>query len=62
MGIAPDELPLGSYKVLTARGQGGLPLTVSKDDVAKLLLAEAVSPQYHKVAVTVGKDKNARVV
>ena len=62
MGIGPEEQPLGSYKVLTARGQGGLPIGVAKDDVAKCLLEEATQPQYHKVAVTVGKDKNARVV
>ncbi|CAK9083586.1 unnamed protein product [Durusdinium trenchii] len=62
MGVDPKELPVGSYAILTARGQGSLPLTVAKDDVGLFLLEEAVAPKHTKTGVTIGKDKTATVV
>ena len=37
MGIDPAEPQRGSYALLTGRGQGGLEITVAKEDVALLL-------------------------
>eukprot|EP00913_Durusdinium_trenchii_P035945 g33632.t1 len=54
MGVDPKELPVGSYAILTARGQGSLPLTVAKDDVGLFLLEEAVAPKHTKTGVTIG--------
>lgn len=54
MGLTPDQAPAGKWKVLTARGQGGLGLSISKSDVARFMLNEVLEPQYHRQPVTVG--------
>ena len=37
MGVDPAEPQRGSYALLTGRGQGGLEITMAKEDVALLL-------------------------
>ncbi|CAE7367100.1 unnamed protein product, partial [Symbiodinium natans] len=60
MGVDPGELPRNSYKLVTGKGQGGLPITVSKDDVGLCLLEEAIAPSHSKTAVTIGRDDAAK--
>ncbi|CAJ1405385.1 unnamed protein product [Effrenium voratum] len=60
MGIDPTEQPLGSWKLVTAKGQGSLPITVAKEDVAQYLLREAVTPEHKSMSVTIGKDVAAK--
>ncbi|CAE7190659.1 unnamed protein product [Symbiodinium sp. CCMP2456] len=61
LGVDPAELPRNSYKLVTARGQGNLPITVSKEDVALYLFEEAVAPAHSKMGVTIGKDDAAKI-
>eukprot|EP00286_Rhodomonas_abbreviata_P021343 CAMPEP_0181314952 /NCGR_PEP_ID=MMETSP1101-20121128/15102_1 /TAXON_ID=46948 /ORGANISM="Rhodomonas abbreviata, Strain Caron Lab Isolate" /LENGTH=259 /DNA_ID=CAMNT_0023422099 /DNA_START=21 /DNA_END=800 /DNA_ORIENTATION=- len=56
MGIDPSEKATGKWKLVQNRGEGGLPITVSKEDVAAFMLSEALTPSIHKKAVTIGKD------
>lgn len=56
MGLTPSEPPRGrgAVKMLTARGQGGLAISVAKADVAAMMLDEALAPTTHRTGVTVG--------
>mmetsp|Transcript_20662 Transcript_20662/g.50021 ORF Transcript_20662/g.50021 Transcript_20662/m.50021 type:complete len:109 (+) Transcript_20662:561-887(+) len=55
MGIDPSEKPTGSFQLIKKSGEGGLPMTVSKEDVADFMLDEALLPTLHQAAVTIGK-------
>eukprot|EP00892_Ulva_mutabilis_P000832 jgi/Ulvmu1/1074/UM105_0033.1 len=54
MGLTPEAPPTGKWKAVTARGQGGLGLSVAKSDVAQFMLSEAIEPRLHWQSVTVG--------
>jgi len=56
MGIDPDEKPQGSWKILQRRGEGKLPITVAKQDVALFMLTEAIKPSLHQQCITIGKN------
>lgn len=56
MGIDPDEKPRGSWKILQRRGEGTLPITVAKQDVAQFMVTEALKPTLHRQCITIGKD------
>jgi len=57
MGVTPEEPPRGAWAVLERRGQGGLQMMTSKEDVAAYLLQEAVLPTRSSVSVTMGYSK-----
>jgi hypothetical protein len=54
-GLTPDEPPAGSWKVVTAKGQGTLNFSnasISKSDVGMYMLTEALHPSEHRRPVT----------
>mmetsp|Transcript_28758 Transcript_28758/g.77419 ORF Transcript_28758/g.77419 Transcript_28758/m.77419 type:complete len:222 (-) Transcript_28758:174-839(-) len=55
MGVDPDELPQGKWRVIDAPVKRAPPLTVAKEDVAQYVLTEALSRAHSQAAVTVGK-------
>jgi len=55
MGIDPAEKPMGTWKILTKRGEGNLPITCAKQDVALFMVTEALNPSLHKTFITIGK-------
>lgn len=54
MGLTPEAPPTGKWKVLSARGQGRLGISIAKSDVAQFMLNEALEPSFHRQPVTVG--------
>lgn len=55
-GLTPGEPPTGTWKLLTAPKQGGLNISIAKKDVAEFMVKEAITPSFHRTAVTIGGE------
>lgn len=54
MGLTPEERPRGRWDLVEKRGDGNLSISSSKEDVASFMLKEAVTPEHHNAAITIG--------
>jgi len=55
-GVTPTREPAGSWKILDRTNpQDRIHFEIAKEDVAKLMLKEALEPTHHETVITVGE-------